>query len=51
MALKQVKVIQVSDAILITKNALFTQNFDAEFIIRIVAVHLLNYPLFKFEEK
>jgi hypothetical protein len=40
MALKQVKVKQVSDAILIANNALFNQSFDAEFIFRIVTVHL-----------
>jgi hypothetical protein len=40
MALKQVKVIQVSDAFLIMKNALFSQNFDAELMLRTAAVHL-----------
>jgi hypothetical protein len=38
MALKQVKVIQVSDAILIMKNALFTKTFDVELMLRTAAV-------------
>jgi hypothetical protein len=40
MALKQVKVMLVSDAILITKNALFSKTFDAELMFRTAAVHL-----------
>jgi hypothetical protein len=43
MALKQVKVIQVSDSILITKNAIFTKTFDAELMLRTAAVHLLCF--------
>jgi hypothetical protein len=43
MALKRVKVMQVSDAILIMKNALLTKTFDAEFMSRTAAVHLLCY--------
>jgi hypothetical protein len=40
MALKQVKVMLVSDSFLITKNALFNQNFDAELMLRTAAVYL-----------
>jgi hypothetical protein len=40
MALKQVKVKPLSEPILISKNALFTQSFDAEFILKITTVHL-----------
>jgi endonuclease/exonuclease/phosphatase family metal-dependent hydrolase len=40
MALKQVKVMLVSDAILNARNALFTKSFDAEFMLRIASVHL-----------
>jgi hypothetical protein len=40
MALKQVKVIQVSDAILIMKNALFSKTFDAELMLRTASVDL-----------
>jgi hypothetical protein len=34
---------QVSDAILITKNAFFPKTFDAEFMLRAAAVHLSCY--------
>jgi hypothetical protein len=40
MALRQVKVKQVSEPILIANNALFTQNFDAELMLMTTAVHL-----------
>jgi hypothetical protein len=40
MALKQVKVMQVSEPILIMKKALLTKTFDAELMIRTTAVHL-----------
>jgi hypothetical protein len=40
MALKQVKEMQVLDAILITKNAFFNKTFDAEFMFRTAAAHL-----------
>jgi hypothetical protein len=40
MALKQVKVKQVSDAILIMKNVFFSKTFDAELMLRTAAVHL-----------
>jgi hypothetical protein len=40
MALKRVKVMLVSDASLITKNALFSKTFDAELMIRTTAVYL-----------
>jgi hypothetical protein len=41
MALKRVKVMLLSDAILIMKNALFTNTFDVELMLRTAAVHLL----------
>jgi hypothetical protein len=40
MALKRVKVKQVSDAILIMRNVFFPKTFDAELMIRTTAVHL-----------
>jgi hypothetical protein len=40
MALKQVKVMLVSDAILIMKNVFFSKTFDAELMCRTAAVHL-----------
>jgi hypothetical protein len=43
MALKQVKVIQVSDAILIMKNVFFSKTFDAELMFRTAAIHLSYY--------
>jgi hypothetical protein len=43
MALKQVKVMLVSDAILIMNNAFQTQTFDAELMLRTAAVHLSCY--------
>jgi hypothetical protein len=43
MALKQVKVIQVSDSILITKKALFT--FDAEYRPQLSIYHVAKFIL------
>jgi hypothetical protein len=43
MALKQVKVMLVSDAFLISKNALFTITFDAKLMLRTAAVDLSYY--------
>jgi hypothetical protein len=43
MALKQVKVMLVSDAILIMKNVFFSKTFDTELVLRTTAVHLLCY--------
>jgi hypothetical protein len=43
VALKRVKVIQVSDAILIMKNVFFSKTFDAELMLRTAAVHLSCY--------
>jgi hypothetical protein len=43
MALKRVKVMLVSDAILFMKNALFFKTFDAELMLRTAAVHLSCY--------
>jgi hypothetical protein len=43
MALKQVKVMLVLDSILIANNALFTQTFDAELMLRTAAIHLSCY--------
>jgi hypothetical protein len=43
MALKQVKVMLVSEPILIMKNALSTKNFDAELMLRTTVVHLSCY--------
>jgi hypothetical protein len=40
MALKQVKVMLVSNYILIMKNAIFFKTFDAELMFRTAAVHL-----------
>jgi hypothetical protein len=40
MALKQLKVKPVSDAILIASNAFETKTFDAELMLRTAAVHL-----------
>jgi hypothetical protein len=43
MALKQVKVMQVSDDILIMKKIFFSKSFDAELMLRTVANHLSCY--------
>jgi hypothetical protein len=40
MALKQVKIMLVSDAILIMKNAFKTKTSDAELMLRTTAIHL-----------
>jgi hypothetical protein len=40
MALKRVKVMLVSDAILIVNNVLLTKTFDADLMIRTAAVDL-----------
>jgi hypothetical protein len=40
MALKRVKVMLVSDAILIMKNVFFSKTFDAELMLTTAAVHL-----------
>jgi hypothetical protein len=43
MALKRVKVMLVSDAILIIKNVFFSKTFDAELMLRTAAVQKTCY--------